>query len=85
MAAPAQLQKAYLEPETGARIECMFNPAKFSFSMANQWESDKVPGKGTPVMRFAGGRRRVVQPEPGVRHHRPGHAGHRPTPTSCSG
>jgi LysM repeat protein len=55
MAPPAQLQKAYLEPETGPRIECMFNPAKFSFSTANQWESDKVPGKGTPVMRFAGG------------------------------
>lgn len=24
-----QLQKAYLEVETGSRIECMFNPATF--------------------------------------------------------
>ena len=50
-----QLQKAYLEVETGARIECMFNPATFAFSQANRWESDQVPGKSTPTMRFAGG------------------------------
>jgi LysM repeat protein len=50
-----QLQKAYLEVETGARIECMFNPATFAFSQANRWESDAVPGKSTPTMRFVGG------------------------------
>jgi nucleoid-associated protein YgaU len=55
MAAPSQLQKAYLEPETGAHIECMFNPARFSFSTSNRWESDQVPGRAAPMMRFAGG------------------------------
>ena len=55
MAAQTQLQKAYLEVETGARIECMFNPAKFSFSQSNRWESDQIPGKATPQMRYAGG------------------------------
>jgi LysM repeat protein len=45
MPSPPQLQKAYLEVETGARIECMFNPAK----------SDQIPGKATPTMRYAGG------------------------------
>jgi LysM repeat protein len=50
-----QLQKAYLEIETGARIECMFNPATFAFSQANRWESDQVPGKSTPTMRYVGG------------------------------
>ena len=50
-----QLQKAYLEVETGARIECMFNPATFSFSQSNRWESDQIPGKATPSMRYAGG------------------------------
>lgn len=50
-----QLQKAYLETETGDRISCMFNPARFSFSAGNRWESDEVPGKASPVMRFAGG------------------------------
>jgi Contractile injection system tube protein/LysM domain len=55
MTAPTQLQKAYLEVETGARIECMFNPARFSFSQSNRWESDQIPGKATPSMRYAGG------------------------------
>jgi len=56
MAAGAQqLQKAYLEVETGGRIDCMFNPANFSFSQANRWDSDQIPGKATPTMRYAGG------------------------------
>ena len=40
-----QLQKAYLEVETGTRIECMFNPATFAFSQANRWESDPCPAR----------------------------------------
>ncbi len=55
MATTTQLQKAYLEPETGSRIDCMFNPAKFAFTVANRWESDDVPGKAAPILRFAGG------------------------------
>jgi LysM repeat protein len=55
MSGVPQLQKAYLEVETGARLECMFNPAKFSFSQANRWESDGIPGKATPQMRYLGG------------------------------
>jgi hypothetical protein len=51
---PSQLQRAYLEPETGARIECMFNPATFGFTTANRWEADPIPGKAAPAMRFAG-------------------------------
>jgi LysM repeat protein len=50
-----QLQKAYLEVESGTRIECMFNPSKFSFSQSNRWETDKIPGRPTPTMRFTGG------------------------------
>lgn len=49
------LQKAYLETETNVKIECMFNPAKFSFAMSNRWEADDIPGTGTPKKRFAGG------------------------------
>lgn len=52
---PEQLQKAYLETETGARIDCMFNPTTFEFSTQNRWESDQIPGKDTPTLRFAGG------------------------------
>lgn len=50
-----QLQKAYLEVETGDKIDCMFNPEKFSFSTKNQWQPDSVPGKNTPTLRYAGG------------------------------
>ncbi len=55
MSAPVQLQKAFLQTEGGERINCMFNPSKFSFSMGNRWEPDRMPGKATPVLRFAGG------------------------------
>ena len=50
-----QLQKAHLETETGARIECMFNPAKFQFKLSNKWDADKTPGRAAPKLKFAGG------------------------------
>jgi nucleoid-associated protein YgaU len=50
-----QLQKAYLEVENGKRIDCMFNPAKFEFSTSNKWDSDRLPGKNTPILRYSGG------------------------------
>jgi len=55
MAGVTQFQKAYLEVETGTRINCMFNPSTFTFAQANRWESDRIPGKATPSMRFVGG------------------------------
>lgn len=50
-----QLQKAYLEIESGGRIDCMFNPTNFAFTTQNKWDSDTVPGKATPSLRFGGG------------------------------
>ncbi|HEY5663227.1 MAG TPA: LysM peptidoglycan-binding domain-containing protein [Ilumatobacter sp.] len=50
-----QLQKAYLEVENGGRIDCMFNPAKFEFSTSNKWDSDRLPGRDTPMLRYGGG------------------------------
>lgn len=50
-----QLQRAYLETETGGRIECMFNPSTFAFATQNRWEADQIPGKNTPTLRYAGG------------------------------
>jgi hypothetical protein len=49
------LQKAYLEVESGGQIDCMFNPTTFAFATTNRWESDQIPGKSTPSLRFAGG------------------------------
>lgn len=50
-----QLQKAYLEVENGDQINCMFNPTSFSFAVQNRWESDNVPGRDTPQLRYGGG------------------------------
>jgi hypothetical protein len=50
-----QLQKAYLEVENGSRVDCMFNPTTFAYSTSNNWEPDRIPGKNTPTLRFAGG------------------------------
>lgn len=57
MPPPAQLQKAFLETETASpgRIDCMFNPAKFSFSTSNNWAPDPLPGRATPTLRYSGG------------------------------
>lgn len=50
-----QLQRADLETESGGRIDAMFNPTNFAFSTRNRWESDQVPGRNTPTLRYAGG------------------------------
>ena len=48
-------QKAYLEVESGGQINCLFNPAEFSLSKANQWEADQIPGRNAPDLFFTGG------------------------------
>ena len=50
-----QLQKAFFQTETKQKIECMFNPAQFKFSMSNRWQAEPVPGSNAPSMRYAGG------------------------------
>lgn len=55
MPSNVQLQKAFFQTEKREKIECMFNPAKFSFSMSNRWQAEPVPGSNTPSMRYAGG------------------------------
>ncbi len=55
MPSNVQLQKAFLKTEKNEKIECMFNPAKFSFSMSNRWQAEPVPGSNSPSMRYAGG------------------------------
>jgi hypothetical protein len=37
-----QLQKAYLEVETGGKIECMFNPATFTFQTRAKWKTHRA-------------------------------------------
>lgn len=51
----SQFQRAYLEVESGGRIDCMFNPATLSFAIANSWIANPVPGRQSPNLQFAGG------------------------------
>ena len=48
-------QKAYLETESGDRIDCLFNPAEFSISQTNGWEGKNAPGRNAPQLAFTGG------------------------------
>jgi phage tail protein X len=48
-------QKAYLETESGDRIDCLFNPAEFSISQSNGWEGSNAPGRNAPQLEFTGG------------------------------
>lgn len=53
MSAP---QKAYLQTETGVRLDCLFNPAKLEVVLESAWEGRQIPGHHAPVQRFSGGR-----------------------------
>lgn len=48
-------QKAYLQTESGDRIDCLFNPAEFSISQSNGWEGRNAPGRNAPQLEFTGG------------------------------
>jgi hypothetical protein len=48
--------KAYLEPEGGGRIDCLFNPAELKVSKSNEWKASKGKGKNTPRLRFQQGK-----------------------------
>lgn len=47
--------KAWIEPEVGERIDCLFNPAEFTLVKANTWNAAKPKGKNTPALTFQQG------------------------------
>ena len=46
--------KAYLEVETGDKIECMFNPPELSFTVSSSW-GDPKPGQAVQSLEFLSG------------------------------
>lgn len=48
-------QKAYLQTETGTRLDCLFNPAKLEVVLETSWEGRHIPGQQAPTQRFGGG------------------------------
>lgn len=49
------VEKAFLEPEKGEQIPCLFNPTDFAVSKRNRWLVDRVPGRDAPELYFGGG------------------------------
>lgn len=50
----AELEKAFLEIEGGARVPCLYNPETLSVGRRNNWSSNPMPGKGVSTLRYAG-------------------------------
>ncbi len=55
--------KAFIEPERGETIECLFNPAEFTIAKSNQWSEVKAPGRNTPKLTFAQGQAGTITME----------------------
>ena len=47
-------QKAYILVETGARIDCLFNPAELAISKTNSWDPSEAHGGKEPQMAYSG-------------------------------
>jgi len=49
------MEKAYLTPEQGEPIECMFNPEQVVVTKQNSWKGGDAKGKNAPSLRFQSG------------------------------
>jgi hypothetical protein len=49
------LERAYIKPEDGGRIECTFNPAKLTITKVNRWTQQPAHGRALPRLGFASG------------------------------
>lgn len=50
----AELEKAFLQVETGDKLPCLFNPNSISVTRSNNWSSNPMPGGDVSKLRFAG-------------------------------
>jgi nucleoid-associated protein YgaU len=48
-------EKAYLQPERGEPIKCLFNPSELTISKSNSWQGGQAKGKNAPEQRFQSG------------------------------
>jgi nucleoid-associated protein YgaU len=48
-------EKAYLQPERGEPIPCLFNPSELTVSKSNSWQGGQAKGKNAPEQRFQAG------------------------------
>ena len=74
-------EKAYLETETGGRINCLFNPGELQITMSSNWRGDTIPGQSGPTMKFEGGQSGIDVAGAVLRHdehRRHRHVAHQP-------
>ncbi len=52
-----KLQKAYIYDEDAKQtvVECLFNPAEYTFTKTNNWKSEDIVGGNVELMDFQGG------------------------------
>jgi hypothetical protein len=50
----AELEKAFLQVETGDKLPCLFNPASISVQRSNDWKPNPMPGGDVSQLRFTG-------------------------------
>lgn len=51
-----QLAKAeIINLDTGAKVQCMFNPKEYTFSKSNGWQESKTKGQNVAPLEFSGG------------------------------
>jgi Contractile injection system tube protein len=55
MPMPANYQKAKLQIDGGAAIECLFNPTEFSVTKTNNWTFKEIKGNSFPPPEYGGG------------------------------
>lgn len=55
------LAKAYLQPETGSRIDCLFNPAKLEITKQTVWNWSEPKGKNVAQPEFQHGQAAILQ------------------------
>lgn len=48
-------QKAFLTPENGSDIPCLFNPSEISVQCSNDWSPDQAWGRNAPSLSYTGG------------------------------
>jgi hypothetical protein len=60
MPAPAGYQKAHLEIEGEAALDCWFNPNEYTVSKSNDWNLKPIVGATLPAAQFGGGHAREL-------------------------
>lgn len=60
---PENSQKAFLQPEKGDKIPCLFNPEKLDITLSTTWKGDPIPGQQTPELSYGGGASGTIKVE----------------------